>query len=368
MRYNQYDDEIQDNQFYGLAEDLRASRFPSKKYDSVIIEDWLLLQYERACEYEDRIGDELFHLDKGEGHFPVGAQQYALLWEGITQSAFSLCKSATAKKAMWGAIATATMMQSNALLVKRSAPFLLEHAKWMPRDAGAKKIDVFAGNFSPKDHRLTTLVIASQRMQLGDPAGSAHIRQWLAAISLAPGVLPIRKWAATSIEDRKSEDARRNQTLWWEAVVPFCRMHSTDKLLSESIFFYLPISPTKEAGLDLVKSLPQLHQQQWAYANIVGGSNTPEETRNFWTQALSEKVPQRELDLRLHLALLQLRGRDADNLARDIDGSTAAMLDSLGTYSTKMMSDMLYARWLDQPVVETPELPLDWYDDTTLGF
>ena len=364
MRYNRYNDDTIEEQFPGLVEDLNGSRFPKNKYPQGVIQEWLLVQYERACEAQDFMVENMAFMDN---QTPVlGANDYASLWEGIVEEAFETCKSVTAKKTIWEAAALATISQNNALLVKHAAPLLYQRAKFMPPDAKEKRIDIFAGSYSAKDYRLTTLVAATQRLQLGDEAANEHVRQWLKDISLAPGVLPMRKRNAAPNANAKDE-ARDNQVLWWEVVVPFCQKNPAEVLLSDKIFFYLPITPEKETALHLIQSLPAVHQQQWAYANIFGVSNKPEATRDFWVQAFPPDLAPAMRDCRLHLALLQLKSNDAKALAETVDMPMVAMLETLDTYSIKTMSEMLYGRWLAK-AEDTPELPEDWYDDTALGF
>ena len=65
--------------------------------------------------------------------------------------------------------------------------------------------------------------------------------------------------------------------------------------------------------------------------------------------------------------MLQLKPDDAKELAAAVDAPTVAMLETLDSYSAKTMADMLYGRWFSK-AADAPELPQDWYDDTTLGF
>lgn len=361
MRHIRNDNDAFEQQFHGLVGDLQATRFPTSKYPPGMLEDWLLAQYDRACERHDMLDG--LHLD---GRNSVGADDYSRLWANIVEDAFDTCKSITAKKAIWGACASATLLHNNAMLVKQTAPILYERTRFMPKGAKEKRIDIFAGVYAPNDFRLTTLVAASQRMQMGDASANSHIRQWLQAISMAPGVLPIRKHsAAPSTADK--EQLRTNHVLWWDVVVPFCKKNPDDKLLSDKIFFYLPVNPGKEAAQHLVQSLSIPHQQQWAYANILFAGQTPQDAKEFWEQAFSKSIAHTTQDCRLYLALFQMRTDDAKELARKIDAPLIAMLESLDSYSIKTMAEMLYARWLDK-TEETPELPQDWFDETSLGF
>ena len=363
MRYNRYNDDTIEEQFPGLVEDLNGSRFPKNKYPQGVIQEWLLVQYERACEAQDFMVENMAFMDN---QTPVlGANDYASLWEGIVEEAFETCKSVTAKKTIWEAAALATISQNNALLVKHAAPLLYQRAKFMPSDAKEKRIDIFAGTYPDKDYRLTTLVAATQRLQMGDSEANTHVRHWLKSICMAPGVLPIRKRSAAPSVEAK-EEARANQVLWWEVVVPFCQKNPNESLLSDKIFPYLPITPGQETGQHLVRSLPELHQQ-WAYANILGAGQNLSEMCSFWRQAFPDNLPPAVRDCRLHLAMLQLKPDDAKELAAAVDAPTVAMLETLDSYSAKTMADMLYGRWFSK-AADAPELPQDWYDDTALGF
>ena len=362
MRYKEYDDpEAFEQQVFSLVADLHATRFPASKYPPGMLEDWLLVQYERACEKQDMSSGS--YLDGGK---PVGANTYACLWRNIVEDAFETCTSVIAKKAIWIAAASATIMLNDAILVKHVAPSLYLRARFMPRDAKGGNFNFFAGHYTHKDYRVTTLVAASQRLQLGDKVANEHIRQWLSSISMAPGVLPIRKYSADP-DTAKEAQLLQNNALWWDVVVPFCKNNPDDKLLSDKIFFYLPISPGKEAALNLVQTLTIPHQQQWAYANILFTGKTPLDAREFWEQAFPKSIAMVTQDCRLYLALFQLRADDAKTLAARIDTPLVTMLDSLGSYSIKTMAEMLYARWLDK-TEDTPELPKDWFDDTLLSF
>lgn len=363
MPYTRYNDDTIEEQFPGLAEDLNASRFPKTKYHPGVLQEWLLVQYERACAHQDMLVDNMAFMNNAAP--VIGANDYASLWHHIIETAFDVCKSATAKKAIWGAVALATIGQDNALLVKHAAPLLYMRAKSMPADAKEKRIDIFAGEYSANDYRLTTLVAATQRLQMGDANANEHVRQWLKSICMAPGVLPARKQKASPGVEAK-EETRANQVLWWEVVVPFCQTNPNELLLSDKVFPYLPIAPGHETGQHLVRSLPERHQQ-WAYANILGTGQNPSEMCAFWRQAFPDSLTPEIRDCRLHLAMLQLKPDDAKELAAAVDGPTVAMLETLDSYSAKTMADMLYGRWFSKPQ-EAPELPKDWYDDTTLGF
>lgn len=359
-----YNDEAVKEQLYLVAQDLQSTRFPTERYKAGVLEEWLFVQFDDACARQERFTDPVLYLDKNLKPFCIGRPED--LWLTIIADAFDMCKSTAAKKCIWGAIAQATLSRDEPVFIKKSADFLYERARWIPKNAKDKRIEFFASIYTPKDYRLHTLVAAGQRLQQNDAVANAHVGQWLKSISMAPGVLPIRKRMATPSSEGK-EGMRKNQILWQEVVVPFCRENPQETLLSNKIFFYLPISPTLLEGTHLIESLKDAHQQQWAYANILGPEQTLNDSLRFWEQAFPDTLPQHMRDFRLHLALLQLDPERGKVLSGKIDLPTVAMLESLGDYSKKSMADVVYSRWMDK-LEGTSELPNDWYDAGSLGF
>ena len=355
-------DETVKKRFYLLAQDLQSTRFPTKQYESGMLEEWLFLQLDEACARQEQFTDQISYLDETLKPFCTGSP--ADLWLTIIADAFDMCKSTAAKKSMWGAIAQATLSQDEPAFIKQSAAFLYKRAQWIPKNIKEKRIAFFAGIYSPNDYRLHALVAAVQRLKKNDAAANAHVSQWLKFISLAPGVLPIRKQMATPWLENKDE-MLRNKILWREVVVPFCRNNPQETLLSNNIFFYLPISPTLLEGTRLIENLKEAHHQQWAYANIVGIEQTLDDSLRFWGQAFSDTLPQQTRDFRLHLALLQLDSERGKVLSKKTDSATVAMLDSLGDYSKKSMTEVLYSRWINN-VEGAAELPKDWYEEVCL--
>lgn len=359
-----YNEDIVKEQFHFIPQDLRSARFPTKQYESGMLEEWLFLQFDDACTRQEQFTDQVSYLDETLKPFCAGSP--ADLWLTIIADAFDMCKSTAAKKCMWGAIAQATLSQDEPSFIKQSAAFLYERAQWMPKNIKEKRIAFFAGSYSPEDYRLHTLLAAAQRLQQNDAVAKAHLGQWLKSISMAPGVLPIRKRMATPWIENKDE-MRRNKMLWREVVVPFCRNNPQETLLSNKIFFYLPISPTLLEGTHLIESLKEAHQQQWAYANIVGLEQTLDDALQFWEQAFPDTLPQHMRDFRLHVALLQLDPERGKILSENVDLPTVAMLESLGDYSKKSMTDVVHSRWINN-VEGAAELPKDWYDEVCLDF
>lgn len=357
-----YEENEWEELFYELTAALQESRFPVHTYSTELIADFLLWHYEKRCERQDLLDENILDVE----YPPFAARGYGALWENIISHSFSICKSSRAKRSMWAAIAQATISQDDPLLVKYAATLLGKNSQWMPKEAKEQKTAFFGGVYAPGDYRLTTLVCAVRRMQEDDAAGQEHIRQWLISLCLAPGVLPMRKHAAMPSENT-SHVMRRNQTFWWEVVVPYCNKAPHDALLSERIFPYLPISPGEEEGRHLINSLPSMQHQQWAYANLLGVMQNANETYSFWKNSFPTTLTSSERDLRLHCGLLQVASSYAQELATEVDSPTVAMLESLNSYSRKTMVDLVYTRWLDQSQ-NSSELPQNWYDETDFGF
>lgn len=346
---------------YAVLEDrLRASRFKLERHEQELLECWVSDSYEHLCSEQDMFVDVLQKNDAP----PMGVADYAVLWTVMAGDLFELCKSVAAKKAMWAAIAAVAMEQGTPLLLKQTIPFLEERKEWMPKKVEERGLSPFVGTYNGNDYRTSTLVVAAQRMKTGDLAASEHLRSWLKTTTLAPGVLPVRKYGTGKALE--ATQVHENQLKWLEVVIPFCEKHPHDMLMSPHVCIDLPFKPAAQLALHCASRLSQGHQQ-WLYANTILSCNNPSELRQFWETVLEKTTDEQHRDIRLHMAMTQVQSKDAHNLAMDADPRTVALMESLGTFSQKGLADLLYTRWMHPPN-QTVELPPSWFDDSNPSF
>lgn len=352
MEYDQDDEQRDGNR--ALVDALRQSRFPPMLHPEVRVANWLYQQLDETWQRHQHV----FH----EHH--LSAVSEAGMWKMIATDALAMSRSAAAKRIMWSAIAMASRDFEDAHMIEAIAPFLLENAQWRPKDAVAKNIECFAGMYTPGKYQLAPLLMAAQNLD-NDPAAKAFVREWLAHLALAPGVLPVQKYRAQ--RDATSEtDMRANAVLWRHVVIPFMRSHPDDPLFGGRLFFHLPINPDEDAGKELLESLDRPAQRQSVYANMLCHRQPTPVVVRIWDDAQTEDLTPEQKDLRLHLAMLHLENYDARKLANRVDPASVGMLDSLGTFTHKDMAQILYTRWVDRPS-QALELPTDWFDPEAMG-
>lgn len=343
----------------GLETRLGASRFKLQPYEEGLIEYWVMSSYDKLCADQDMFGDLL----QQQGKPATDITDYTALWLMMAQDMFGICRSVAAKKSMWGAIANVALEQGSSHITRNTASFLESRSEYMPADAVKRGISCFVGIYREHDYRLSTLTLAAQRLSRGDLPASEHVRQWLKSITLAPGVLPARKYGTGSTLGHP--EMQENQRKWLDVVVPFCEHHPKEVLLSEHVFLDLPFKPQPELVLHCAAQLSQEHQQ-WLYANVIWSNTNSSELLNFWDKVLEKTTEEQHRDLRLHLAMTQLKNVDVHHFASSVDPQTVAVMDSLGTYSQKGLADLLYTRWLSPPH-RTIELPTAWFDENEAG-
>lgn len=353
MEYYPEDDEQRDSD-RALVEALRQSRFPAMLHPEVRVVNWLYRQLDETWQRHQNVFHEL-HLN---------AVSEAGIWRMIASDALAMSRSAAAKKVMWSAIAMASRDFEDAHLIEAVAPLLLENVQWRPKDAVAKNIECFAGVYTPGKYKLAPLLTAAKNVD-SDPAAQAFVREWLAHLALAPGVLPVQKYRAQ--RDATSEaDMRTNTVLWRHVVVPFMKSHPEEPLFGGRLFFHLPINPDEDEGKELLQALDRPAHRQSVYANMLCYRQPTPIVGRIWEDAQTEDLTSEQRDLRLHLAMLHLEGYDARKLAERVDSASVGMLDSLGTFTHKEMAQITYSRWFDRPS-QSMELPTDWFDPEAMG-
>ena len=348
-----YNDAAREDNYYEVANALGQSRFPAMAHPEARIGHWLYEQFEQLCQKHHDVA----------GQLNLSVLSEAAIWKMLSTDAFAMCRSAVAKRAMWSAIAMSSKQFNDARIIQAIAPFLLESSQWRPKDALAKNIECFAGIYTPGKYERASLLTAAQNVGI-NPSADSFVREWLTHLTLAPGVLPVRKYRAQRGATTEA-NMQDNAVLWRNVVVPFMKRYPNDPLFGGRMFFHLPINPDEHEAKELLQSLDLPEQRQSVYVNMLCHRRPMPLVLGIWEEAqLGELTPEQK-DLRLHLAMLHLDGYNARALADCVDPATVGMLDSLGTFTPENMAQLTYTRWFDRPR-QTMELPSDWFDPETM--